>query len=433
MKELSAVTCCVVDHSLNVGLAVELASRQAFKRVLYHNAAWIEAFPKLNKGIVCDGYDGVEVVDDYWAHKKEINLFIFPDLYHAGEQLELESQGKLVWGSRNGDKTEMYRQRFMKALADVGLEVPPHRVIKGLTALREQLYDAEDKYIKISKWRGTLETTHWRDWDHDESLLDWWAVLFGPLKEKIDFLVFDAIETDIEVGVDTYSVDGKYPDLMIEGIEYKDQCYLGVVKKHPEMPEQLQAVLEAFSSELAGVHYRNLISCEVRVKGDHFFFIDPTRRFPCPAGNSQLKLYGNLPEIIYHGAAGDLVQPEMTAKFAAECVLVAKGNKKLWSEIQFPSELRDWVHCAGSCEVDGKICTPPDDSEDDGIGWLINTGDTPKETVEGILEKAKELPDGITANTDDLVQVLKEIETAEAEGVGFSEEPMPTPADIVEN
>lgn len=431
MKPISEVTACIIDHSLNVGLAVELARRQEFKRVLYHNASWVEAFPKLNKGIIGDGYEGVEIVDDYWLLKKEIDLFIFPDLYHAGEQLELESQGLLVWGSRNGDKTEMYRQRFMKLLAEVGLEVPPHKLITGLTALREHLYDQEDKYIKISKWRGTLETTHWRDWDHDESLLDWWAVLFGPAKERIEFLVFDAIETEIEFGVDTYCVDGEYPDLVIEGVEYKDQTYLGTVKKPPELPEQLQAVLNAFSGELREVHYRNLISCEVRIKDDHFFFTDPTRRFPCPAGNSQLKLYGNLPEIIYHGAAGELVQPEMAGQFSVECVLVAKGSKKLWSEIKFPKELMDFVVCAGSCQIDDKICTPPDDSDDDGIGWLVNIADSGREAIEGILEKAKQLPDGITANTDDLVQVLKDIETAEAEGVPFTNEDLPEPADIV--
>lgn len=433
MKEISEVTACVIDHSLNVGLAVELASRNKFKRVLYHNAAWIEAFPKLNKGCIGDGYEGVEITDDYWAMKNDINLFIFPDLYHAGEQLELESQGKLVWGSRNGDKTEMYRQRFIEALAHVGLEVPPHTIKRGLSALRDFLYDKEDKWIKISKWRGTLETTHWRNWDHDESLLDWWAILFGPLKETINFLVFDAIETEIEIGADTYCIDGEYPDLMVEGIEYKDQCYFGTVKKRPEMPDQLQAVLEAFASELALVHYRNLISCEVRIKGEHFYFTDPTRRFPCPAGNSQLKLYRNLCEIIFHGAAGELVQPEMSGQFAAECVMVAKGSKKLWSEIKFPPELMESVVCAGSCFVSEKICTPPDDSDDDGIGWLVNVGDTAKETLQGILEKAKELPDGVTANTEDLVQVLKEIETAEEEGVGFTEEKLPTPAEIVSN
>lgn len=431
MKEISDVTALIVDHGLNVGLAAELASRQKFKRVLYHNAAWVEAFPKLNKGCIGDGYEGVEIIDDYWAIKKEVDLAIFPDLYHAGEQLELESQGVMVWGSRNGDKTEMYRQRFLEALKRVGLEVPPHEIKHGLPELREFLYDKEDKYIKISKWRGTLETTHWRDWDMDEGLLDWWAILFGPLKESISFLVFDAIETEIEIGADTYCIDGEYPDLMLEGIEYKDQAYFATVKKKQEMPEQLQAVLDAFHDELREVRYRNLLSCEVRVKDDHFFFIDPTRRFPCPAGNSQLKLYGNLPEIILFGAAGELVQPEIRGRFAAECVLVAKGNKKLWSEIKFPPDLRDSVVCAGSCDVNGKICTPPDDSEDDGIGWLVSIGDTGKETLESILQKAEQLPDGVSANTEDLVQVLKAIETSEAEGVPFTEEKLPEPAEII--
>lgn len=430
MSELSSKTVCVVDHALYLPLAIELS--KSFGRVLYHNAAWVEAFPTLNKCIIGDGYENVQVVEDYWLHKAEVDLFVFPDLYHAGEQLELESQGKRVWGSRLGDRMEVFRGKFLKELGARRLDVPVFEAIEGLDKLREHLRAREDVYIKISRFRGSLETTHWRDWDHDEGLLDAWAVKFGPAKNHLTFYVFDAIDTTIEVGADTYCIDGQYPDVMLCGFEYKDKGYFGSVRKRSEMPEQLQKVNEAFSDELASVRYRNFISSEVRIVDGKFYFIDPTRRAPCPASGSQWKLYTNLPEIIWHGANGELVEPDLAAGFSAECVITAKGDKTCWSVVDFPAELQDWVMCGGSCQIDGRICWPPDESHGEEVGWLVHIGDTPTETIEGMLEKAKLLPDGVSANTDSLVDLLKEIKEADKQGVEFTDKKVPEPEFVVQ-
>lgn len=434
MKPVEKVTACIVDHGRYLGLAVELA--KSFKRVLYYNAAAVDAFPTINKWTVADGFPGVEVIvppDDHWDYKGEIDLYVFPDIYHGGEQLELESQGKAVWGSRHGDRLEILRGQFLKTLATVGLEVPTYKVIHGLTALREELRNREDVYIKISRYRGTMETFHWRDWEHDEVWLDEKAVELGPQKDEIIFYVFDAIDTEIEVGLDTFSVDGYYPDNMLVGYEWKDKGYFGAVTPRAQIPEPLAFVAFTFQKELASNRYRNFISSEVRIKGDEFYFIDPTRRMPCPGGSSQLKLYGNLPEIILAGAQGELVQPEMTAQFACECVLTTAGGKDAWKTVRFPSSMEDSFVGQECCMVDGKVCwAPMSESHGEELGWLVNKANTPKDCIHGMLDKVKELPDGVTAATESLIDLLKEIESGKDEGIPFTTKPLPEPAEVID-
>lgn len=434
MKDASQITALVLDHGRYLGLAVELA--KTFKRVLYYNAAAVDAFPTINKWTVADGFPGVEVIvppDDHWDFKSEIDLYVFPDIYHGGEQLELESQGKLVWGSRHGDRLEILRGQFLKTLPTVGLQVPKHKVIHGLTDLRAELANREDVYVKISRYRGTSETFHWRDWDHDEVWLDEKAVELGPQKEELPFYVFDAIETDIEVGLDTFSIDGQWVQEQLVGYEWKDKGYFGAVTPIDKTPWQLASVAVSFTDELREHRYRNFISTEVRIKGKQFYFIDPTRRMPCPASASQLKLYGNLPEIILAGAAGELVQPKMLAKFACECVVTTAGGKDAWKTVRLPESLEDSFVGQECCMVDGKICwAPMPESHGDELGWLVNTADTPKDCIRGMLDKAAELPDGVTAATESLADLLKEIESGKDEGIPFTTKPLPEPAEVID-
>lgn len=433
LKAISEVTACVLDHGLGIGLAVELA--KSYKRVLYQNLAATDAFPSLNKCCIGDGYPGVEVIqlpEDHWDYKGDIDLYVFPDLYHGGEQRELESQGKAVWGSRHGDRLEIFRGRFLKALAETGLTVANHQALRGIDALRDHLRDKTDHYVKISRYRGTMETFHWRDWQHDEGFFDEMSVDLGPFKNDLVFYAFPSIDTDIEIGCDTYNIDGRFPARLLVGYEGKDKSYFGALTPAAHLPEQLAAVNEAFAAELSASGYRNFISSEVRIKGDQFYFIDPTRRIGIPSGASQMKLYTNLAEIIYAGAHGELVEPEALDAFVCECVLTARRDKHAWTRAEFPAALEDSVVCGNSCRADTLTCWPPLELSDDSIGWLVHTASTPQTAIQGILDKARLLPDGVEAATESLADLLKEIESGQEQGIPFTSKPLPEPAIVLE-
>lgn len=148
MTNPSSMTAMVFDHGLFLPLAQKLSP--SFKRMLYFSE-WQEGFPTLNKRVIGDGYEGIDRIDDIWPYVAETDLFIMPDIYNSGLQEHLEGMGKLVWGSRKGDKLEINRSEFLWTLHELGLEVPKYQKIVGLSELRNHLKDREDVYIKISK------------------------------------------------------------------------------------------------------------------------------------------------------------------------------------------------------------------------------------------------------------------------------------------
>lgn len=424
MKDISQVTFCVVDNGLFAPVAHRLAKDA--KRVLYYTNAE-RGFPKLSDYIVGDGFSDIERCDDIWEVKNEVSCFVFPDIQHSGLQLELESQGFPVWGSRAADSLEIDREHFLDVLGEIGLKVPDHDIIKGLTNLRLFLHDKEDKFIKISRYRGDMETFHWRDEDQDSGRLDNLAVKWGPAQDQIPFLVFDPIDAPIEVGGDTYCVDGQWPSLMLHGDESKDKCYLGAVTKREDIPDDLKAIYDAFGTVFKEHRYRNKFSIETR----DGYFIDPTCRGGLPSTGSQLNTWKNFSEIVWHGAHGELVEPIPEHQFSAECILTLKAQKDSWGKTRVDEELKDFVKLTGCCEIDGSICFPPGEEEEKTVGWLVAGGDTMEEAIDQIHELADQLPDGLSAATDELVGLLKSIHDGEKEGVEFSDQQVPEPESAI--
>jgi len=80
----------IIDNGLFVELAVTLS--KTFGKVYYHTP-WVNAFPQSNTRLVGTGIPNVTRINDYWEVKDEVDLWVFPDIYCGGLQLELESQG----------------------------------------------------------------------------------------------------------------------------------------------------------------------------------------------------------------------------------------------------------------------------------------------------------------------------------------------------
>lgn len=428
MKDISQVTALICDSGLFLPMALRMA--ESCKRVLYWSPD-CRGFPSLRQGSIGDGFENVERVLEFWSQVDDIDLFCFPDIGHSELQLHLEEMGIAVWGSRSGDKLELGREYFMRRLGQIGLNVPPHKVVVGLRNLIEELRESEDVYIKVSRWRGDFETFHWRNWTLDNGWLDVQAVNFGPLKDSIHFLVFEAIETDLEIGGDTYSVDGGWPSLMLNGVEGKDKTYFAAVTKRTEMPEPIQEIIHAISSELREVRYRNQISFEDRVKDGEHWWNDATQRGGMPSSASQYKLWKNFPEIVWAGANGELIDPEPDAQFSIECQLTCKGERDTWVTVELDHRLQE--HCALSyCGfMDGCYVFPPDDIHQGELGWFVVTGNDPSQLLQDAKDLADLLPDGLNADVESLASVIKEVDQMQQEGIPFTEKEMPEPSEVL--
>lgn len=424
-------TFCVCDNGLFIPIARKLA-REGY-RVFYHKLDWQRGFPKLEDGIIGDGLPDIECVPDIWDVKDEVDCFVFPDIQQAGLQCELRRQGKRVWGSARGQTIENDRLFFLEKLEELGLDVPPYTPVKGLANLRVFLKDKQDIWIKMSKWRGSFETKHFRNMDVDSGLLDNWAVRFGGLKDVLTFICFPKIDTTIELGADTYCIDGQWPSLMLHGIEAKDEAYFAAVTKREEMPEQLLPIMEAFSPYLKETEYRSQWSMEVRVADDGNFFIDPTCRGGLPSTGSQCMALDNLAEIIYEGAAGNLVEPCYNCRFTAEAMVKIHGEINAWNTMELTPKLREHLQMSGYCMVGDKPWFPPEAGiVEDEIGWLVATGNTPTECLKQLNELADELPAGCDASVESVAEVVREIEAMKAEGITLTKSVMPDASVVLE-
>lgn len=430
MKDTQDVVACVVDFGMFMPVALKLSEH--YKKV-YYSTPVEKGFQELGDFVFGEGIPGIERLNDYLAPSvfEEIDLFVFPYILYSGLQEHLESVGKAVWGSKRADELEMYKGKFYRMLQEVGLPIPEYETVRGMKALREYLKEHDDVYVKISRYRGTMDTWHHVSYDFSRTYLDMLAIKLGPFQDEIPFYVIQKIDTPIEGGIDTYCVDGQWPKDAVLGYEKKNECYLATVKPMSDMPKEFTVVNEAISPVLAEYRYRQFFSTEVRVKGDKSYFIDPTCRTASPAGEEMLDLFGNIGDIFWHGAHGELVQPEMTAPFAGEAYLHWTGEKNEWKSLKVPKGLPAEVKLYGCAELDGIYWWPPD--EEEVIGCIVATEDSASQVIESIKETAEGLSDcSVRADIASFADLLKEIEDAEKQGVPFTDEPMPQPAEVLE-
>lgn len=431
MKQASDITACVIDNGIFFNVAQTLA-RQC-KRVLYHVPLWQRGFPTIHDGAIGDGFDEVELVHDFWGMLNEIDLFVFPDIQHSGLQLHLEYLGHPVWGAKKGDSLEINRQLFLRTLGQVGLQVPEHKLITGLDALRKYLRPLSDKFVKISRWRKDLETFHWLDWDLSSSKLDELAIRFGPLQNTMPFLVFEPIDADAEVGYDGYCVGGQWPARSAYGVESKDKAYLGTMKEYKDLPKQVREVNEALAPVLGRYGYCNFFSSEIRISGDDSYFIDPTCRLGMPSGDAQLALYSNLAEIIWNGASGEIVDPKPIATFCAQALIDHHGDHEKWRVMEIPDKAYDNVRLLYPCKV-GKetYAACPTGESGDIIGSIHYVADSIEGAINGVKEIAEMIEhNDVCVHTAHLMDVLKDIEASEEHGVEFTDETVPEPESVL--
>jgi hypothetical protein len=422
----------VIDNGLFFSFAQRLAAGGAEVSYWTPNDS---PFPTINGAVIGDGFDNITRVRDVWDHL-DVDVVAFPDVGMTGLQTYLENHDVAVWGSRTGSDLELKREWFNQTLEVLGLKVPPHKIIIGLDALRPFLQGRDgDCYVKISRFRGMMETFHHVDYGISLPWLDQLAVRAGPLQNRIRFIVYDPIETKIETGLDTLIIDGVAPTVAIQGIERKDKAYAGVVTGWLDLPKELTDIVEQFMPIFKEQRYRNFFSSEVRVDDNDWYFTDPTCRMATPAGEPQLCLIENLVEIVEFGANGDMIEPKFRAKFAAQALIDHPGDKSGWRVIEVPATVAESVFLYSPCQIGAGVFTiPPFQFSTETVGSAVGLGDTLKEAIENLQDIASELTgQGLTVHTSALVDVLAEMHEAESKGIPITDQPIPAPSIAIDH
>jgi hypothetical protein len=373
-----ALVCCT-------GLFVSIAERLArdFSKVYLHvpNGG---AFPRLNAGIIGTGLKNVELVDDVFGpHFDEVDLFVFPDLGNAPMQIQLEKMGKRVWGARNAEELEVYREVNKREMEKLGLPVQPWSIVKGVTALEEHLRAHESQHVKIDRWRGVTETFFSPSWEIIEPKIQCLAHDLGGYKEELDFIVEDDLPDCVETGTDCFVVDGQWPSLVTVGVEAKDLGWVGKVVRADSLPEPVWQWNKAMTPVFSRYGARSFISTEIRIGEDHVpYMIDATIRVPSPPGELWEELFANYCEIIWEGANGVLVEPEPVALWGVHIIIKSNWAKENWQLVEYPEEFAHQIKLYNPAVIDGKRYVVPQDEDMPEIGCVVGWGATMEEAVE---------------------------------------------------
>jgi hypothetical protein len=264
--------------------------------------------------------------------------------------------------------------------------VADYMPIKGVDNLREFLLSTDDElYVKLSYWRGLAETFKHTSPFASKAWLDDLSLKAGPYGALIDFIVEKPIQGDpcVEIGFDTYTADGLFPDLIAFGYEAKDS---GFALNTVELPPRLMEVARKFQPLLTQYGYRGPISTEVRVTPDKDYFVDLTARFPEPPSSLQRFMIANWAEIFWETANGRIVEPDYLAPFGVEIIMKSQWGAEHPLAVQVDRWDRTTIH--GHCCIEGQdYATSP--AELDEFGAACGYGATLSEAMEDAIATAE--------------------------------------------
>lgn len=411
MSPLSSKSALIVDDGLNAELAPRLA--REFGEVAYWSPS-ITAFPQHPQSIVGAGFEDVLRVplDKLYDAIPAADLIVFPDLYMADLQGYLRDQGKRVWGSGSGEQLELDRIALRDYCKQQGLPAFKYELAHGMDELEEALRADEECFVKISKYRGDTETHHHLSWKQSEA---WFADLvshLGPLGDGTIFILDPPID-GCEFGADLLTVDGRFPRRAMYGPEIKDAGYKGQVTAN--LPPHLDRINQALAPWFKQNRYRNLFSTEARGE----YFIDLAARFPAPPSASFMENVKNLGEVMWWGAAGEMVEPDYEFRFVTEIIGKAQWSASgHWLALEFPAKLRRWVKFKHGTRIGKTWYAIPHPSQMEEVVSVVGLADSEAEADRLAMERIGEVHGDTFRFAGDMIeQAKKVIEEGKGDGL----------------
>lgn len=395
--DLKKKTICIIDYGQYVYLAEDLAAQ--YKEVLYYVPTY-DWCPMPDKAKIGTGLKGVTRIltdTDFWnlvhaepSKEDRVDLFAFFWIGFAGMQRHLTALGYRTYGPMGSDILECDKWLFNETLKKVGLPAANMVKVKGVNALKKHIEAHPDTYVKISYYRGVVETFAGCFLDE---LIDDISNEIGPFREEMEFIVQDKIESAVEVGYDGWCVDGEYPKNTMFGPEVKDALYLGMIVEDP--PPIAAHVNEKMGPEFKRLGYNGSMHTEIRIEDADYsedfkgkpHFIDLTARPGSPPMQTMSVMYSNMGRIIWDCASGVLPKPKPTAKYAGEMLLKSPWHKKYAIKLSFPKELEPWMRIKNHYIQDGEHWSGPM-AQDDILGSITATGNSVDEVCKLLCERA---------------------------------------------
>ena len=395
VKKNSSV--CVVDNVGGSYLPIAHRLSEHFDCVYYYSVNQ-NPFPRMALDMVGTGYNNIIRIDEFWKNIDKFEVICFPDIYFNDWGYALRKMGKKVWGGTEAEQLETDRRLFKSELENVGLAVAPTKYIKGVDMLVKELKESQDKWIKLSYYRGEGETTRHIKWSQSEIMIDNLNYEMGPLAATAEFCLEDHIDSIAEIGYDGWTINGQFTDGMIWGLEVKDCGYVGKACNYENIPDPVKMTNDKFSPVLQKYGHTGFYSTEVRYgKDGNTYYTDPCVRSGSPPSNVYMKMIDNWVEIMIKGAMGEMVEPKFNSKYGCEIILKSNYCNNNTLPVMIPKEYKDNVALKGAYFMNDKNYVIPFNQAGikdlEAFGSVVVVGDDLNE----IMNKAVEIANSIEA------------------------------------
>ncbi len=420
MENLKDKTALVFDNGNFVSFAQRLS--REFGHVLFYSPWNFNAFPDSNAFLTGEGFDDIERVDSFFDYLETADIIIFLDTYQGDLQEHLVKLGYRVWGSRKGEQLELDRLGTINLMKKLGLLTPEVDKVVGLPKLREYLKQNEDIYVKVSKFRGDMETWCAKNYKLSEPMLDELEHRLGAKKLIAEFLCFKGIDAEVETGLDIYTIDGEYPKIVPLGAELKDLGFAATYQEYDKLPKVLTGFFDKMKPTFKFYNYRGDFSSESRVTKDgKSYMIDATARKPSPPSELSQEMILNWGEIMWHGAGGVLIEPVYAGKYGIEIIIKSSWAEKNWQAISYPDDIEQWVKLKNCCMIKGQRYVIPQKYELNEIGAVVAIGKSMDEAIEKVKEYISKIEGyGLSIQTESVIDRLSEaIEKMKVIGIDF--------------
>lgn len=416
---LKTKSVLIADHGLFVELAPRLA--REFGHVMLW-VPWMAGYPKAAPAYVGTGLHNVERVETFWDHAPDADLIVFPDLYMADMARVCKDRlNRPVWSHLGAETLELDRWGTRTLQRDLGIKAPRTRHFIGLDALAAYLEGAENKWVKISCYRGDGETWHHETWHTTSIRLDEFRNRVGALADSYEFIVEDDIPDAIEIGYDGWTVNGEWPEAAYWGFEVKDKGYIGKFSTYGDLPAPIREINGKVSLILKDEGAVGFCSFEFRLTKDgDALMIDPCLRCGSPPIEATMEGYDNLGEIMWEGAHGRVAPVRSTGEYLAIAMIHSTFAITNWVPLEVPPSIERWVKLRNKAVINGKVYHVPTQGNMPEIGAVVAVADSLEEAKRLVAERAEKVKGYLVeVHVDALDCAEEEIEKAKGYGVEF--------------
>jgi hypothetical protein len=151
---------------------------------------------------------------------------------------------------------------------------------------------------------------------------------------------------------------------------------------------------------------------------------------PGQTGEQLTETCSNLPEVIWAGANGELIDPEFIYKFSAEATMHYTGGTES-KYLEIPDEAKANVKLCQYCIGDDDSYHFPPHANDE-VGVVLGLGDTIEDAISQLKYNFELLEnEPLSINFEGFAELLKSVQAAEEQGLQFTTQEVPDPESIL--